>query len=177
MKGLQPVTPDQEEAVVDHLRGWLGGRLPGTVAAYLAMGDEIDVTPLFDWLPGWRWVLPRVEDDGSVTFRDRGVPTHRHRLGMLQPMDGGAAVPVNQIDVFLVPGVAFDTDGNRLGRGSGYYDRILRDARADTVTIGVTSNDRMVESIPMDEHDQAVGWVVTEGGIVECPPTRSPGRS
>ena len=54
---------------------------PGDIAAYLAMADEVNVAELSIGSPGWRWVLPRVEDDGTLTFRDRDVPRETHHWG------------------------------------------------------------------------------------------------
>ena len=151
---------------------WLSGRLPGTITAYLAMPDEVDVATLFDRLPGWRWVLPRVEDDGHLTFRDRAVPRETHRFGMEQPIDQGAATPIHEIDVFLVPGLAFDANGARLGRGAGYYDRVLAQARTDAEAVGVTVDSRILEAIPFHDHDRRVDWLATESGVSACSPKR-----
>lgn len=157
--------------VVSGLFVWLSGRLPGTVAAYLALPDEIDVTPLFTRLPGWKWVLPRVERDDTMTFRDREVPREIHTLGMEQPVEQGQVTPIHEIDVFLVPGLAFDGTGARVGRGKGFYDRALVERRTDSIAIGVTLDERVVDSIPLSEHDQKVDMLATETSVRECSPT------
>ncbi len=149
------------------LRDWLASQLPGTVAAYVPMDDEVSVTELFEDLPGWRWVLVRVEDDGAVTFRDRAVPLEKHRFGMYQPRGTGAVVAPWEIDIFLVPGLAFSAEGARLGRGGGFYDRILADRRADSLAVGVTWSDRIRTDIPMADHDQPVDLLVTESGVIQ----------
>ncbi|MEX1125965.1 MAG: 5-formyltetrahydrofolate cyclo-ligase, partial [Acidimicrobiia bacterium] len=154
------------------LFSWLSARLPGTGAAYLAMSDEVEVTPLFNRLPGWRWVLPRIEDDGILTFRDRDVARETHRWGMTQPSDQGRIVPVHEIDVFLVPGLAFDHSGRRLGRGGGYYDRVLAGRRADSVAIGVTVTARIIDTVPVVGHDQRVDWLAIEDGVILTRPNR-----
>lgn len=158
--------------VVGGLFGWLSRRLPGTIAAYLAMRDEVDVEPLFERLPGWRWVLPRVEPDASLTWRDRDLPREAHRLGMRQPVDDGPVIAVHEIDVFLVPGMAFDDTGARLGRGGGHYDRVLAIRRKDSEAVGVTVESRIIESVPVHDHDQRVDWLATENGVRECSPRR-----
>jgi 5-formyltetrahydrofolate cyclo-ligase len=154
--------------VVAHLQRWMSSRLPGTVSAYLAMRDEVDVTDLFGLLPGWRWVMPRVEPDGSLSFRDREVGYEIHPLGMRQPVDRGVRTPINEIDVFLVPGVAFDRTGGRLGRGSGYFDVVLTQRRGDGVAIGVVTESRVVDAVPMSDHDRSVDWLATEDGVTPC---------
>lgn len=159
-------------AVVESLFSWLSQRLPGTIAAFLPMPGEVDLTPLFDRLPGWRWVLPRIEPDGSMTFRDRDVPRELHRWGMEQPADSGDPVPVREIDVILTPGIAFDRSGARLGRGGGFYDRLLSARRTDAEAVGVTVSGRVVDAVPMEAHDQRVDWIATEEGVIRCSPTR-----
>ncbi len=170
MRGSPAVDPGTSFLVTSALFTWLARRLPGTIAAFLAMGDEVDVSTLFERLPGWRWVLPRVEPDRSLTFRDRDVPLEQHPFGMEQPADQGEAVAVAEIDVILVPALAFDETGARLGRGAGYYDRILASRRGDAVAIGVTIEAKVIESVPMYDHDQRVDWLATETGVRECSP-------
>lgn len=157
--------------VVSALYDWLARRLPGTIAAYLPMPDELDITSLFDRLPGWRWVLPRVEPDRSLTFRDRDVPRETHRWGMAQPVDAGSVVPVFELDVILVPGMAFDRSGARLGRGGGFYDRVLAQRRGDSRVVGVTLSDHIVSAVPVHDHDELVDFLATEDGVIECSPS------
>lgn len=159
---------EESRQVVDGVFGWMSQRLPGTVSAFLAMSGEVDLSPLFTRLPGWRWVLPRVEPDRTVTFRDRDVPRERHPFGMDQPVDMGPAVAVGEIDVFLTPGLAFDLRGGRLGNGGGFYDRILATRRADAQAVGITVERRVVEDVPMREHDQRIDWLATEKGVIRC---------
>lgn len=165
MAALGPVEAEPAAAVVEALFRHLSARLPGTCAAYLAMDDEVDVEPLFERLPGWRWVLPRVEPDGVLTFRDAAVERERHRWGMRQPVAAGPVIPVGELDVILVPGVGFDRGGERLGRGGGFYDRVLAVRRGDSEAIGVTVSERVVGQVPRLEHDQAVDLLATEAGV------------
>ena len=170
MRNLGPVALQSSLTVANGLRQWLAPRIPGTVAAYLAMSDEVDVTSLFDQLPGWRWVLVRVEPGDQVTFRDRDVPKERHSYGMRQPVGAGEVVPQAQIDIYLVPGMAFDRRGGRLGRGRGFYDGILASRRTDAVGVGVTTSERVLETVPILDHDVKVDFLATEFGVT--PATR-----
>ena len=162
MSGIGPVSPESNLKVVAALFGFLSSRLPGTIAAYLGMPSEVDLSPLADRLPGWRWVLPRVETDRLLTFRHYETPRERHEFGMEQPQAVGPVVPVAEIDLFLVPGVAFDPSGGRLGRGGGFYDRVLAGRRSDAVAIGVTTESRIVSEVPVADHDVRVGWLASE---------------
>lgn len=162
----------QAVAAVDGLFSWMSARLPGAVAAYLAMSDEVDVEPLFSQLPGWQWVLPRIEPDRSLTLRDRDLEREDHPWGMRQPVDAGEPVPVHQLDLVLVPGLAFSPSGTRLGRGGGYYDRLLADRRTDCVAVGVTWSDRVLDEVPVEDHDSRVDYLATETGVKPCPANR-----
>ena len=167
-----PIDPVVGSMVVEGLFGWLSGRLPGTVASFLAMPSEVDTSKLFHRLPGWRWVLPRVESSTSLSFRDRDVPRETHRFGMEQPADEGPIIPIHEIDIFLAPGLAFDGSGGRIGNGRGFYDRMLASMRSDAQVVGVTVENRVLDSIPMEDHDRYVGWLATERGVTACSPRR-----
>lgn len=168
MRARGPVDPLVSIRVAEGLRTWMSGRLPGTVSAYLATADEVDLSSLFLALPGWRWVLPRVEPDQTITFRDRDVPSELSALGVSQPIASGVVTPLHELDMLLVPGLAFDTSGGRLGRGGGHYDRLLSRRRGDAVAVGVTTIDRIVDRVPVEDHDQKVGWIASENGVMEC---------
>lgn len=163
-----PVTDEANAAVVEGLFEWMSPRLPGTVSAFLAMAGEIDLSPLFARFPGWRWTLPRVEADRTLTFRDRDVPRETHSFGMEQPTAAGPVIPVPEIDVFLTPGLVFDRSGGRLGNGAGFYDGVLSERPADTQAVGITIDARVIKEVPMDDHDQRVDWIATESGVIRC---------
>ena len=177
VRGQGPVDEPKQALVRSGLFTWLSSRLPGTVSAFLAMPGEIDLSPLFERLPGWRWVLPRVEPGRQLSFRDKDVPRETHRFGMSQPVSQGPEVPVHEIDVFLTPGLAFDFSGGRVGNGGGYYDRVLARRRRDSVAIGVTIDARVFDEVPMEDHDQSVDWLATENGVRECSTTKRPDSS
>lgn len=167
-----PVDADLSGQVAEGVYEWLAPRLPGTVSAFLSTSGEVDLRPLFERLPGWRWVLPRIEPDRTMNFRDRDVPRETHRFGIEQPADVGPVIPVIEIDVFLTPGLAFDLSGGRLGNGAGFYDRALAARRTDSETVGITVTRRIVEEVPMESYDQRVDWLATETGVIECSPNR-----
>lgn len=172
MRAQPAIDAELNRRVVAGLFTWLSARLPGTVSAFIGMSGEVDLSSLFTRLPGWRWVLPRVEADGSMTFRDRDLPRETHRWGMEQPTDAGPVIPLHEIDVFLTPGVAFDRSGGRLGNGGGFYDRVLATKRGDSPAVGITVTRRVVDTVPMEPHDQRVDWLATEDGVIPCSPSR-----
>jgi 5-formyltetrahydrofolate cyclo-ligase len=85
-------------------------------------------------------------------------------FGILEPRLDAAVFPASEIDLILVPGLAFDPQGHRLGRGKGYYDRFLPETRGKTM--GICSY--LVPRVPVEAHDCKMDAVVTEGTIIFC---------
>ena len=116
---------------------------------------------------------PRVDGDAlEIVVVDDPVdlvPGHR---GILEPV--GPAVAPTTVDAVVVPGVAFDLDGGRLGRGGGHYDRLLATLDDDTTRIGVAFSSQVVPVVPSDEHDQPVDIVVTEHAVHQTGARRTP---
>ncbi len=82
--------------------------------------------------------------------------------GIKQPKkEGHAPVSGDQIDLVVVPGLAFDRSGRRLGRGAGYYDRFLAESCAGTPTVGLAFDFQVVDALPFEPHDQAVSFVIS----------------
>ena len=159
-------------AVAAQLEAW--PPLHGVVATYLPMRSEISLDGL---LSSARItpVVPRVEQSGVMSMRAYD-PDHlvHHRLGFDEPDDGSQVVDAADIDVVLVPGLAFDGRGGRLGRGMGYYDRFLASVPRSVARVGVTSDGSVVDAVPMDTHDQRLGWLATESGVRWVGPHLSP---
>ncbi|WP_437188158.1 5-formyltetrahydrofolate cyclo-ligase [Planctomicrobium sp. SH668] len=75
-------------------------------------------------------------------------------------------VDPNRIDLAIIPGVAFDRRGGRLGHGRGYYDRLIPHLRSDCIKVGLAYSRQIVRKIPMEEHDQRMDLVITEDEII-----------
>jgi 5-formyltetrahydrofolate cyclo-ligase len=73
--------------------------------------------------------------------------------------------------IVFVPGVAFDTRGQRLGRGKGWYDRLLRQLGGNTVFVGLGYEFQIVEEVPTESWDEKVHYVVTEERVIDCAET------
>jgi 5,10-methenyltetrahydrofolate synthetase len=159
-------------AVCEHLAAW--PPLHGVVATYLPMGSEVSLEPLLS-LPTIASAIPRIEESGEMAMRsydsDRLV---HHHLGFEEPDRSTVVVHPAAIDVVLLPGLVFDNDGGRLGRGRGYYDRFVASLPRSTTRVGVTMDADIVDAVPMDEHDQRVGWLATESGVRWAGPAVSP---
>jgi 5-formyltetrahydrofolate cyclo-ligase len=84
------------------------------------------------------------------------------RLGVREPNTAAELIPVDQIDLFVVPGLGFTRDGKRLGRGGGYYDATLRAASARSRRVGLAFGDQVVLDLPTNQDDVDMDLVVTE---------------
>jgi 5-formyltetrahydrofolate cyclo-ligase len=139
-----------------------------TVLATLPFGSEWDTRSLIDALLqcGKVVVVPRVNE--ATRMVDLFVIGHAVRdivpgyRGIPEPAIHCTAIAANEIDWILVPGVAFDTGGRRLGYGGGFYDRLLPHARVDARRIAGAFDLQIVESVPAAPHDLSVEAIVTE---------------
>lgn len=142
------------------------------VALYAAIRGELDPGPAARLLlaEGIALAFPRVDTPrGPLRFHeitDLGALRPGH-LGILEPPRSLPVVPLAAIDAFVVPGLAFDRRGARLGWGKGYYDRTLLEAPTAT-RIGFGFASQLVENAPFGPGDAAMDCVMTEAGGVHC---------
>lgn len=137
----------------------------GCVAFYYAMGNEVRTSELIEaWCTIKKIVLPVVD----------GVDIHFHPYTGKDNLKTGAfgiaapvsdeIIPPEAIDLFIVPGIAFDYACNRLGRGRGYYDRYL--SGIDKPAIGLCFDFQLVDSLPSEKHDKKMTLVLTESNWI-----------
>lgn len=161
------VTADSDSAAIRrHLAGFLDGRPPLEIAAFAALPGEPDLLDAL--VPPHRWHLPRV-DGPEVRFH---AIANRETLapgafGIFEPTADSPLTEPGRIDLFLCPGLGFDRSGARLGRGKGYYDRLLARARPDALLIGVAFDDHVVDRLPIEPHDRHMNHLLTPGGVLE----------
>ena len=157
--------PDAGDRLVEHFPFEL--LAPGSVvSAYWPLPGEIDPRPLMVELAarGARLALPVIVARGSpLIFRawQAGDALEPRAFGLMEPSE---SAPVHVPDILLVPLLAIDPDGNRLGFGKGYYDRTLAGLRAAgaPLAVGLAYAAQMVVAVPVDEFDQPLDWIVTE---------------
>lgn len=134
-----------------------------TIMAYYSLPDEVCTHQLIDELvaEGKTVLLPKVLDDETMELR-RYTGRHDLREGAFHIMEPiGALFTSSAIDIALIPGVAFDAFGHRLGRGRGYYDRFLSSLRTvPTELIGLCFDFQKVPEVPVDANDIPVDLVI-----------------
>jgi len=146
---------------------------------FLSGRNEVDTRQLAlqAWADLKRVLAPRVSWD-----QRRMLPIEIHSLasgvevgfmGLREPVEG-MPVPVSDIDLVVVPGLAFDATGNRLGRGRGFYDRFLTHRDFRGVKCALALEDQFVESIPVGPSDVRVNMLVTDVAVRRFAPRTSP---
>jgi 5-formyltetrahydrofolate cyclo-ligase len=161
-------------AVCNHLSNWDFFQQAKTILSFLAFRNEINLSRLFTMWPNKLWLVPRVVE-GQELEPDQNPflvlhpydPTRlvRHRFGMLEPEPSLPIVDPGKVEIALVPGVAFDRSGGRLGYGGGFYDGLLP-LVSRGVFVGVTYDELVVNAIPMEPWDCRVEWVVTASALI-----------
>jgi 5,10-methenyltetrahydrofolate synthetase len=138
----------------------------GCIALYYALNDEVQTSELIEeWYEKKNIVLPVTSGENINFHTYKGKESlHIGALGISEPAVSEVTQP-DEIDLFIVPGVAFDRERNRLGRGKGYYDRYL--AGYAKQTIGVCFDFQLIETIPSEKHDIKMDMIITEKETVD----------
>lgn len=165
-----PPHPVDPAPVVEALARVLSTAEPGWIVTYRALAHEVDVSAL-EARPGLGpFALTRTPATGSeLTLHPAGGEVERHRWGFEQPTAAAPQVPLGLVAVVLVPGLAFDRRGNRLGHGGGFYDRLLARVPATAWRVGVARSETIVDLLPVEDHDVPMTHLATEAGVVRCP--------
>ncbi|MGA2247666.1 MAG: 5-formyltetrahydrofolate cyclo-ligase [Verrucomicrobiota bacterium] len=136
-----------------------------TILFFAPLVDELDVWPLLEKLLPAKKICALPAFDAALQFysarRVKSLETDivTGKFGVSEPLPECEQIPLDRFDLVLVPGVAFDLGGNRLGRGRGFYDRIL--AVASGVKCGVAYDFQLLEKIPAEAHDAKVNFIFT----------------
>jgi len=151
-------------SIPSQLEKWEAWIDADTVCAFAALPGEPD--PLTPWPEGKSIALPRVDGEILVPHVVESPADLRPGcFGILEP-SVDAPVAGNAFDVILVPGLAFDQSGRRLGRGRGYYDRFL--AGTSGLRVAVCFDWQLVDTIPVEPHDLAMDAILTPSKIIIC---------
>ena len=141
------------------------------VLTYMGFGTEIETQPFFERViaDGKIVVLPRVDraTQTLILHSARGMSDLlTSKYGILEPGTDAPIVAISIIDFVLMPGVAFDCNGNRLGYGRGYYDKLVSTANPALARVAAGFSCQIVESVPLGPHDKKVDCVITENEII-----------
>ncbi len=166
-------------AACSHLTSLEAFHHASTVMLYMPLANEVDLTAaaIRCFQSGKVVCVPRVDwkrremDAAEVSsFDDHVMEVDEH--GIRTPRQGPPLVPA-VIDLVVVPGLAFDPHGNRLGRGGGYYDRFLRRLRRTAATVGLAFDVQIIDAVPADDRDFSVDIIVTDRRVAHVRRTRA----
>lgn len=174
---LDSQPPEQIRAASEAVVGRLlaSGRVgPGPVMLFAPMATEIDVKLLAAPLAarGVALALPRIDDwagraMSARSFDGRWEALEAGRRGLLQPVGTAPEVSPTSLSAVVVPGLAFDPMGNRLGRGAGFYDRFLARLTERTWTAGVGLDVQLVPAVPCSPTDRPLKAIATPSRLIE----------
>ena len=159
------------EAKIVHLPEWQNAKV---VCLYASFQGELPTTQLLQNLlrSDKRCVLPKVNSQGMPelyeikSFQDLELSS----LEILEPKINCPRINPTQIDFFLVPGIGFDRQGNRLGHGAGFYDRLLAQASPTAYFLGYGYDFQVVDAIPHETHDMVMHAMATPSQIIYIKP-------
>jgi 5-formyltetrahydrofolate cyclo-ligase len=164
---------ERSRRIAASCRALAGFSSAGIVCSYVDFRDEVETTELIaELLQEGRRVAVPVHLHGTaqpLVFAEIHslADMARNHFGILQPPRASARlVPTAEIPLFLVPGLAFDLAGARLGYGLGCYDRAFADAAPGALKVGLAFELQLLESVPADPHDVPMDFVVTEDRVI-----------
>ena len=146
----------------------------GALMGYMPRGEEFDVEPIMQaWLDAGGTLCSPVVNWVAGTMAPGllgGLQPPHVRMGLRgvrEPVSDDV-VPMEQVAAVIVPGLAFDRAGRRLGRGGGFYDRFLSTVPPEVLRIGVCFDEQIIEAVPIDGHDCAVQLIVSPTEVIEA---------
>jgi 5-formyltetrahydrofolate cyclo-ligase len=141
-----------------------------TIMAFLSMPHEVDTAPfiLYAWQHSKTIAVPKISWQQrhmipvQINSLETGIATEAG--GLRNPVTG-VPVPLEDIDLVITPGLAFDKEGNRLGRGGSYYDRFFQHEGLRAMKCGFGFSEQLIPVVPTAEHDRPVDMLVTNEGV------------
>ncbi|RPH98778.1 MAG: 5-formyltetrahydrofolate cyclo-ligase [Lysobacterales bacterium] len=180
------LAPDQRQRldaeINRHLLDFAGRQQPGLVAAFMAFDGEPDLAPALRELErrGVRLAVPIVQDDpthagspggAAICYRrwSKDSDMQPNRYGILEPA-GTLEIGLAEVDLALIPLVAWDDAGGRLGMGAGFYDRLFQPfaGEARPLRMGVAYGVQQVDRVPREPWDVSLHMMLTEAGCLDC---------
>jgi len=141
------------------------------IMIYLPLPDEVDISPVA--LRGWQEekiiAAPKLTWDKRhmlpIRIQSLEIGITPTRAGVREPTDG-EPIGIEALDMVLVPALVFETEGNRIGRGAGFYDRFLASPEFRGVSVGVAFEEQVVDKLPVEPHDVPVDILITDERLI-----------
>ncbi|MCL2295082.1 MAG: 5-formyltetrahydrofolate cyclo-ligase [Spirochaetes bacterium] len=148
-----------------------------TILAFLPLSDEVDTTFIIEdaLMHGKKVAVPRIKNNDMAFLYITSLAADslkKHDFGMYEPLPTAEPVNMENKDsadsrriLILTPGIAFDKQCNRLGRGKSFYDRFLSKYGKNCIKAGIAFNFQIAENLPIEEHDVQLDFVITDENI------------
>lgn len=150
-------------AIAGHIARFCRDHHLTRVGAFWPFGAEVDLRPAVTSHPDWLWFFPRVASTQPPRLAWGTEPLEKGHWGLMEPALAQHFLP--PVQLLLVPGLAFDDDGYRLGYGRGFFDALLAKLPEEVVTLGTGFEAQMHQIVPVEPHDWPVQGLLSEGGI------------
>jgi 5-formyltetrahydrofolate cyclo-ligase len=150
-------------AIADHLDRLCRNHRISRIGAFWAFGSEVDLRPAFAAHPDWLWFFPRVISTPPPRLAWGTEPLEKGQWGLMEPAFAQHFLP--PVQLLLVPGLAFDDEGFRIGYGRGFYDALLGKLPEEGLTVGVGFETQMHLPVPVEPHDWPVMGLLSECGV------------
>ena len=147
IKGIKKLSNDNIKIINNFIKNKI-------VCTYIHTDSEVDIT---NDLIGYKQLITSYLVSSDIELCLYKEPFIKNALNILEPEN---PIKIKEVDVFLVPVLAFTASGKRLGRGGGYYDKLLS-KYPDTLKIGITFNERIMQDLPTESHDISMDYVFT----------------
>ena len=135
------------------------------IGLFAPMNDEVNIISSLEEHKN-NLAFPSINNSSEMTFRKSTFDDLEIKRDFNVEILGPSILALEvEPDILLIPGLAFGRNGERLGRGRGYYDKYLNNF--NNITIGLGLSDQIVEDIPMEEHDCFLSWIVTDKEVIK----------
>lgn len=168
---------EKSRRITEFVLGFESFRDSNTVMCYMDFRNEVKTRDIIKYCisSGKKIAVPVI--DKCIKTGRRGIVPYVINdvengmeigtFGILEPKkDAEKRINPEEIDFVLVPGVAFDKKGNRIGFGAGYYDRFLSKVRKDCIKAGLAFHSQILDNIPAEEHDICMDFIISDKGIL-----------
>ncbi len=132
-----------------------------TIMFYISKGNEVHTNELIEKsLKTKKVIVPKIIKDGLICCEINSLSNmSQNCFGIMEPKDE-IACDISSIDLIIVPGIAFDKSGHRIGFGKGYYDKLLKNAKCKKIALAYDF--QILEKIPADEWDEKIDKIITD---------------
>ncbi|NSW46548.1 MAG: 5-formyltetrahydrofolate cyclo-ligase [Bacteroidales bacterium] len=157
---------NKSHKIITHIQNFLNIQKPSIIMAYWSLPDEVLIQ---EWIiknsSQYTILLPVIHENELVVIPFTGTDNMQKvpPFGILEPI-GETFHNIDKIEIILVPGMAFDRRGFRMGRGKGYYDKFL--PKTSGIRVGICFDFQLLDKIPIDEYDAQMDYIITENELL-----------